>query len=565
MGTTPDSSYQVLRRKILVTMIILPILPFVTVLAIGYYSYTKSLQEGAHGRMIRLAEGHQRVIQSFLDERRADLRFIAASYDVAELSRPAVLESVFENLQAESEAFIDLGVFDAEGTHIAYQGPHELRGMDYSATEWFRSVIAEGTYVSDVFLGFRNSPHFVIAIRVDAETYPWILRATIDTDHFTRLVERIRIGRTGEAYIVNRNGVLQTRRRSGGELLEQADEVIDWGARGTEVVSSIERDTTGTKFVASVASINDGKWALVVRQEVGDALRDLRITTYVGVLILVVGCTGILLLALSMTNLTIRRIRQADEERARLGQQLIVAGRLAEIGEMSAGVAHEINNPLQIIRSEQALIQTILDELAANGQIADGEDQDDLRSSLDQIRRQVDRCGSITQGLLKFARQSEPVVEHIRLWDFIPEVTKLVRQRATVDGIELSIDVADTSCRVEADPAQLQQVLLNLLNNAFDAVVARHGTSGGRVHVVADANDGIVTVEIRDNGIGIRPEIRDKVFTPFFTTKPVGHGTGLGLSVCFGIVEGMGGSIDIESEENGGTSCVIRLPKAESP
>ena len=163
---------------------------------------------------------------------------------------------------------------------------------------------------------------------------------------------------------------------------------------------------------------------------------------------------------------------------------------------------------------------------------------------------------------MKFARPSEPTVKNIRLWEFVPEVLAMVAQHAAVNGIDLGHDVADTSCRVDADPSQLQQVLLNLLNNAFDAVTARHGASGGKVWVDVEASGDSVAIKVQDNGTGISPDNRSKVFTPFFTTKPVGHGTGLGLPVCFGIIDAMGGTIEIESEENVGTTCLVTLPRA---
>jgi len=543
-------------------MIVAPSLPFAMVLLVGSYNFNVATREATESRMVRIAEDHRAAVQTFLDERRADLGFVASVWTFDELRQPGVLAGVVRDLRRQAPAFVDLGVFDADGVHVAYDGPYELTGKVYRDADWFRRVVERGYDVSDVFLGYRNSPHFVIAIAEGQGRDRWVLRATIDSQLFTRLVEGVHIGRTGEAYVLNRDGVFQTARRSGGELLEDAPERVGIGAAYRGVATSVERDATGARFVWATTWLNDDQWLLVVRQEVGDAFWPLRRATYMGVVILVTGGAVIVLLAVSMTNALIRRIQRADEEKQRLNQQLIVAGRLAEIGEMSAGFAHEINNPLQIIRSEQTLAETILGDLRDGGQLPDTEDVADLVDSVRQIRTQVDRCASVTQGILKFARHTEPAVREVTLTDFIPEVAAMVSTKAAVGGIELEIIVPRDLPAVRADRAQLQQVILNLLNNAFDAVEQRHGSEGGEVALEARRDGDRVEISVRDNGVGISPEDLDKIFTPFFSTKPVGKGTGLGLSICFGIVESMGGTIRVATREQSGTTFTVSLPAA---
>ncbi len=446
------------------------------------------------------------------------------------------------------------------GVLSPYEGPYELKGKVYSDAEWFRRVVERGTFISDVFLGYRESPHFVIAIADGEGADRWVLRATIDPQLFTQIVERVHSGRTGEAYVLNRDGVFQTARRSGGTLLEVAPERVGLDETSRGVFTAVGRDASGARFIWATTWLNDNHWLLVVRQEVGDAFWPVRRATYVGLVILVIGGAAIVLLAVSMTNGLFRRIERLDEEKQGLNQQLIVAGRLAEIGEMSAGFAHEINNPLQIIRSEQALIETILDDLREQGQLPDTEDVAEVFDSVRQIRTQIDRCASVTQGILKFARHTDPLVQKVSLSDFIPEVAAMIAAKAAVAGIAIEIDVTPDLPAVHADRAQLQQVLLNLLNNAFDAVEQRYGVEGGKVGIEASAAEGRVECSIRDNGSGISRNDLDKIFTPFFSTKPVGKGTGLGLSICFGIVESMGGTIHVTSNAQVGTTFTVSLP-----
>jgi two-component system NtrC family sensor kinase len=134
---------------------------------------------------------------------------------------------------------------------------------------------------------------------------------------------------------------------------------------------------------------------------------------------------------------------------------------------------------------------------------------------------------------------------------------------ASVNGIKVKEEISEKTPVIRGDPSMLQQVLLNLYNNAMDAIMERHGTEGGEL-VISSAPDenGKAKISVGDNGIGISPENLKKIFSPFFTTKPVGKGTGLGLSVCFGIVDSMGGVMEVSSQRGVGTTFTIRLPAA---
>jgi two-component system NtrC family sensor kinase len=206
----------------------------------------------------------------------------------------------------------------------------------------------------------------------------------------------------------------------------------------------------------------------------------------------------------------------------------------------------------------------IFEELKKKGDIKESDDLTELEDSIEQIKIQVDRCADITQAILQFGRKGESVAKDIDLRTFIPEVTGMVANKAGVHGIVIEQDIADQISGVYGDLRYLQQVLVNLLNNAIDAVIARHGSSGGAIRIESGpAENRHVEIKIRDNGSGISSENLKKVFTPFFTTKPVGKGTGLGLSVCHGIIDKMGGSMSVDSRENVGTTFTIQLPSAK--
>ncbi len=558
-GTSVDY-YASLKRNILVSMMFVPIVPFVLVVAIGYHYFTNSLESNTIARMTRVAEDHRQVIELFLNERRADLQLIADSYTFGQIIKPQILKEIFTNLQKASNAFVDLGVFNKEGFHVAYQGPYELAGKDYREAAWFKEVMQKGWYISDVFLGYRNVPHFIIAIVKRDNGATWVIRATIDTLLFNDLVERVRIGKTGEAYIVNCEGLFQSQRRSGGDLLAADSDFQKYKYTSDHITSFVARDASGEAYLYATAALKDNNWLLVVRQEQQDAFGALYAASYLVIVIAVLGGLMIVPLAFFMSNRIVKKMEELDADRRQLNQQLIMASRLAEIGEMSAGFAHEINNPLQIIRTEQTLIDTILSDLKERGELKSSEDLAELEDSLKQISIQIQRCAKVTQAILKFARKKEATVAVIDLRTFLPEVINMIARKASVDGIAIQERFPDEIPPISSDPAELQQVMVNFLNNALDAVVARHGTQGGLVTVEVIKADGNVEISVTDNGCGISKENMERIFTPFFTTKPVGKGTGLGLSVCFGIIERMGGRIDVNSQPNKGTTFTITLP-----
>jgi two-component system NtrC family sensor kinase len=555
------SHYKTIRKNILSSMILVPVIPFVLILGIGYYYFTTSLETSTVSSMKRIVEDHRQMIDSFLKERKADLEFILRSYTYKDLTKPGELSEVFGLLQELSNAFVDLGIFNEAGVHVAYQGPYKLTGKVYRDTDWFKEVIKQGYYISDVFLGFRQVPHFVIAAAGENEGEKWVIRATIDTYMFNNLVKKVRIGKTGEAYILNAEGLFQTERRSGGNLMDKDAENIKHPGPHKEIKTFMRKDTSGDEYLYATTWLKEKQWLLVVRQEKADAFGAFRAAGYLILLITIIGGGTIIGVASYLTGRIVRRMEHMDAEKDQLGLQLIRASRLAELGEMAAGFAHEINNPLQIIRSEQTLIETILSELKEKGQLKESEDLAELEDSLHQIKEQIDRSAKITQAILKFGRKSEPVSQDVDLQNFIGEVAGIITKKATVHGIRLKQEISENIPSVHGDPGELQQVLLNLLNNAIDAIIERHGSQGGELVIKAGRGEnGEVEISVGDNGSGISPENLKKVFTPFFTTKPVGKGTGLGLSVCYGLIDNMGGVMEVTSEKGVGTTFTIRLP-----
>lgn len=255
-----------------------------------------------------------------------------------------------------------------------------------------------------------------------------------------------------------------------------------------------------------------------------------------------------------ITSYMIRAMRKRDVELDRANECFFQASKLASVGELSAGVAHEINNPLAIINFERQ----ILADMEKTSDMAPGF-REQLLKSLARISNQVKRCKRLTHNLFKFSRQTESVIGHVDVNSLIADVIPLVEREAATSGIRLIVEPEPNLPRVLADWSQLQQVFLNLITNAIDAH-NQTGYGSVRISTKVNAEDKGVDVVISDTGSGIPPEIIDKIFDPFFTTKPVGKGTGLGLSICYGIVSKFGGQLSVQSKYGKGSVFTVFLP-----
>jgi two-component system NtrC family sensor kinase len=227
------------------------------------------------------------------------------------------------------------------------------------------------------------------------------------------------------------------------------------------------------------------------------------------------------------------------------------AEKLAAVGRLASGVVHEINNPLATISACAEALESRVREGAFAGSEALG----DLVEYLGLIRSEAFRCKTITTGLLNFSRTRAARRRPIDLSEVISSAARLVAHQKRGEGIEIQLKVEDALAPVSGDSGQLQQAVIALATNAIDAM-----PEGGILTISARNRGEQVLVDVSDTGVGIAPENLPKIFEPFFTTKEVGHGTGLGLAVCYGILTEHGGGLDVQSTVGAGTTFTITLP-----
>jgi two-component system NtrC family sensor kinase len=239
-----------------------------------------------------------------------------------------------------------------------------------------------------------------------------------------------------------------------------------------------------------------------------------------------------------------KSLKDRDERLQKAHEQLTRSEKLTALGEMAAGVAHEINNPLGGILLYGNLV---LEDLPENGT---------ARENMKKIIHQTNRCKNIVQGLLDFARTPTGDMLHLQINDLVTASLNLVKDQAIFHGIEVETRFAENLPEVNGDPSRLEEVFLNLFINAADAMREK----GGRLRITTSSTANRVKVIITDTGKGIDQAHLPHIFEPFFTTKDPGQGTGLGLSIAYGVIKRHNGFIDAESAPGKGTTFIVSLP-----
>jgi two-component system, NtrC family, sensor kinase len=549
--------YRSLTRKMILIIIIVSFTPLILVGSIILYRFHVSYHEKVEAHLQELVLKHKQTIDNFLKEKLGDIRLQVETFCFDELKDMSFLEDRLEMLQQSfGHVFVDLGVVNSQGLQVAYAGPFRLGEALYFEADWFKRAMKTKYFISDVFLGLRGLPHFIVAVRDNWRGDPWILRATIDFVAFNDFVKNIRIGETGFAYILNREGKFQT--QPFFDITPKNEPYRDFlkiKEEDPQKVHIVERtDVSGRKIIYVASFLKDGDWLLVYQQNHRDAYMDFYRAIIVAVMIMLFGTFGIVFASLFLSKRMVHRISIADQEKEMMDKQIIETGKLASIGSLAAGIAHEINNPVAIMVEEAGWIKDLLEE----EEFSESENLKEFERALKQIKNQGQRCKEITHKLLSFARKTDSRVQETHINELLSELIALSEQRAKYAKISIHTDFQNDLPVTYLAQSEVQQVLLNLINNAIDAMESRGGELTISTHF--EFEKGAIVIEVSDNGPGIPEANLSRIFEPFFTTKPVGKGTGLGLSICYGIIQKMGGQINVESVIDSGTTFSIRLP-----
>ncbi|HQA03909.1 MAG TPA: ATP-binding protein [Thermodesulfovibrio thiophilus] len=545
-----EERYFHLKFRLIVLNTFFSVIPLVIVVTITYLWIDQIVHTEFKNNLKWQMEETRHALEFFISERISALKFLVNSYPENYFSDEKKFVQLFSNFKSEFEGIVDMGIIDDRGIQLLYTGPYNLKGKDYSQADWFKEMFFRTDYVTSVFLGYRKIPHFSIVIKKESSYHDkfWLLRVSINMDVLQKLISNLEISSMDDVFLLNNEHILQTNSKLFGNVLEPLKLNNLKIKSDKKNVSIYDIELNKKQAYISYVPIKDTPWILVT---IICSRPYEKIPSFFTKEVMLISLLSIIITFIVITksiNTLINRIKQADHEREIAIANAEHADKLASIGRLAAGVAHEINNPLAIINEQAGLMKDLLQygDLSKN--------KDRFIQLIDSIQNSVTRCRTITHRLLSFSRRINIGKEDINVNDVIEEVLGFIEKEIQSKGINIVYDFQDTLPKIITDKGQLQQVLLNIINNAVDAV-----PQGGTIKIQTRLSDSnYLEISIQDNGSGIPKDVLKHIFEPFYSTKK--KGTGLGLYISYGIIKKLGGDIHVESEIDQGTTFTIKIP-----
>ncbi|MCD4744409.1 MAG: GHKL domain-containing protein [Desulfobacteraceae bacterium] len=545
------SIYSTFRQKMIIITLLISFIPLTLLGYTIYHGFAKVYHQRIEEQMISRVKACAQSLDLFLEERQVILSTIAKAGSLSYYTNRDNLRQLFNNINTQTGGgLIDLGVIDSNGDHLAYVGPYELKGLNYKKQPWFNQVMIKGSYISDVYEGYRLIPHFIIAVKASDSKENWILRATIDPEVFVNIISTAQIGKRGDAFIVNKEGIYQSPSRFyQRKILDESG--IDTAKFGADVSISSQHDSSGNNIACAGMWIKNRQWLLVVSQNCEEGILSFFSMKTENIMIFFLAVLAIVVTTVVTTKFSVDKLQERDKKLDEMNAHLIQTDKMAALGKMAAGVAHEINNPLGIISAKAGWIHDLLEE----EEFKESENYQEYIDALLKIEEHVERAGKVTHNMLGFARAMEPSMEKIDINDVLNHTIEFLAHHAQINNIDIQTEYDNSIPEISSDRSQLQQVFLNIINNAIDAIDKQ-----GIINIKTYEKSNQIIVKIIDTGKGIPEHLVNRIFNPFFTTKAEGKGTGLGLSITYKIIEKLGGNISVESKQNKGTTFTIILP-----
>lgn len=543
-------NYRLLAIVVILLTTTVSLVPLILVTAANYHETEKIFEIEFRLRATRIVLNIYHSFNFLLAERQAALHFIASSVPESDLKEADHMETLLDALRKSFHGgFEDLGVINAQSIQESYVGPHDLRGKDYSEQPWFKRVVSEEAYVSDVFLGFRKEPHLAIAVKKNLPDGSFrIIRTTMRIDPIDRLLAKLNLGGRGEVMITNAAGILQNNSRYHGAVLSRLEFPMPAFREGTNVSEIVTADNK--TLLMSYRYIEKTPFVLMVVKDKQELLKPWRRTKNNLLVFLSISIAAIVFITVGSSILLTRKLYLMDQQRLKSLHQVEYEAKMGSIGRLAANVSHEINNPLAIINEKTGLMQDLIEF----GKCEPNDPR--FKEMTNSVLNAVKRASRITRNLLAFARHMEEGKEEINIKELVAEVISFLEKEAELKSIRIRIASDDDIPSIFSDRGELQQIFINVINNAF-AAMDRNGELGIQINK-QDKNH--VAVDVRDTGYGIPQNHLHRIFEPFFSTKTGRGGTGLGLWVTYNLVQKIGGRISVQSEVAKGTCFTIALP-----
>ena len=524
-------------KKVVAILIAAAFLPLVVIGGGMYFYMTRTIKHKTIETLQTETVSHKKGIDSFLTERTMDLKLISENKNLSKMISPGTIEHALSVLQNQLPCFQDLGVIGQAGDHLAYTGPYDLATKNYSDTFWFKAVMARGVYVSDVFTGFRNEPHFIIAVRRNEGKNTWILRATIMSGLFDNIVTQVAGNRKGDAYLINSKGEFQTNPRNGGGLMMKS--LISplghfKGVRVDEKGSTI----TLTTWLETVP------WLSVVSVDKRDLFEESRKVQIISFFVVLLSGFLIIPSILLTTDSLVSMLEEKRKSKHRLDSRLRRTAFLASSMKLSRGVFSDLNDILSNIHVTATLMKE------QPGQTNFGEA--DLMA--EQIFSESIRGKNLIDGFIRFVAPKDPVIMDLNIHMILNRIIVFLKTSLIEKNIGVITNFQDGLSPVRSDVTVLRQVFSNLLLNA-SAVVGANGS----IWVSTTMQENFVRILVSDNGPALRNADIERIFDLQHLTERGDWGFGLAISRF--IMERIGGKISVRNKEEHGVVFEVQVPE----
>jgi two-component system, NtrC family, sensor kinase len=544
--------YKWLAVKIACAIVIVAVVPLVVMAAFSRHFFTGSYKQKVLEHLTALVCTQQQKIGEFVTERLDALRLIGLTTTFEQLGDETTLHDRLATLQQIfGKSLVGLTLYNSEGDRISSVGSAEMELNKQLGTDTLAKVLESGSYVGGTYNGTANMQHFILGVNVKPSAEKGILVATVVSEALSVLLADPKSGQASKAFVVDRKGTIVASGTSGGPLARSQCSEMQYPdtSRANDVIVA---ETGHGDALCIRMNLKNSDWVLEFAANTEEAYGAFSQPRLLALSTLLLGIAGIVAVAFLISIRFSKYVARVDQEKQLINEQVVHAGKLAALGEMASGMAHEINNPVGIMVQEAQWIEA----LVQRGEKSLADNIDEIKTSLSEIKSHGTRCRDIIIKLINFTRRDEPVVQALQLNELIREIMGLCQQRALLMNIELRLNLEPELPTVGVAPSEVQQVLVNLVNNSLDAMEQ----SGGAIEVRTSARARYAVVDVEDTGPGIPVGNLSRVFEPFFSTKPEGKGTGLGLSICYTMMKKMKGDITVTSEEGKGTTFHLFFP-----
>jgi two-component system NtrC family sensor kinase len=528
------------------------LVPFLAAATIAYVSYRATLQRYVSLALADAASTKLLATRLWLEERRSDARALSAEPALRcaagdcppgwtrEGARVAA-ESLLVRLQSVYGVYHDLTLMSPDGTRLAGSSLRTPALPRVDAPDEVLFTRAHNDLALDVPVFEAITP-----LRGERGVPLAYLVNRIRLTPLARLMEEVRLGETGESYLVNGDGLILTESRfvPGSVFRMRVDTRGYQEARAGRSGSSTYTDYRGRRVLGAYRPVPGTDWILLAEMDADEAFAPLRAISYWFLGLLIIGTATVSFVGAAAARRVAATLERSERELAAKQEQLIRSGRLATVGEIAAGIAHEINNPLTTLK---LLVESIGRNLGP---------RESLARDVEVARGEIDRIHTTMLRFLALAAPADPVREPTDLNEVVTRILVLLRHQIERQGIVIESRFDRRLAKLFVDPSQIGQAILNVLLNAVQAT-----PKGGTIAVATQiaGEEALLTVE--DSGPGIPSEDHDRVLEPFYTTKA--RGTGLGLTITRSILVRHGGGLVLGSSRLGGAEVTFRLPLIE--